>query len=43
MGSKRQLNDALDFLIEGGSINVAEVQRTDGKQGKGKRVYFDLG
>lgn len=43
MGSKRALNEGLDYLVEGGSINVAEVQRLDGKNGKPRRVYFDLG
>ncbi len=43
MGGKRALNEALDYLLEGHSINVAEVQRTDGKAGKPRRVYFDLG
>jgi hypothetical protein len=43
MGGKRALNEALDFLIDGGSISVIEVQPVAGKGGKPKRTYLDLG
>jgi hypothetical protein len=43
MGGKRALNEALDFLIDGGSISVIEVQPIAGKGGKPRRTYLDLG
>ncbi|UPT53102.1 hypothetical protein [Synechococcus phage Yong-M3-232] len=41
MGTRRNLQEALDFLIEGGAVRLIETPRTDGKPGKGKRVYYD--
>jgi hypothetical protein len=45
MGSRRHLNEALDFLSEGGSIRAQEfeTERSDGKKAaKKRRVYFDI-
>lgn len=42
MGGRRALNEALDFLAEGGSIRVDEIKRADGKSGRPKRVYYDI-
>lgn len=42
MGGRRALNEALDFLAEGGSIRVDSIARQDGKAGKPRRVYFDI-
>jgi hypothetical protein len=41
-GTRRQLNEGLDFLTEGGSIRVDEIARADGKPGRAKRVYYDI-
>lgn len=42
MGTRRNLNEALDFLAEGGSVRVQEFGRADGVKGKRpRRVYFD--
>lgn len=44
MGTRNQLNDALAFLAEGGSIRAQEfeTERSDGKKAARKRrVYFD--
>lgn len=41
MGTRRNLQDALDFLIEGGSVRLIETPRADGKAGRGRRVYYN--
>jgi hypothetical protein len=41
MGTRRQLNEALEFLSEGGSIRAQDFERADGAKGKKRRVYFD--
>lgn len=41
MGTRRYLGEAVDFLIEGGTVRCEETPRTDGKAGRGRRVYYD--
>ena len=41
MGTRRQLNEAIEFLNEGGSIRAQDFERADGAKGKKRRVYFD--
>lgn len=41
MGNRRQLNEALEFLVEGGRMTIAEVPREGG--GRARRVYFATG
>jgi hypothetical protein len=42
MGSRRQLNEALDFLIDGGDVlmNEADVERSGAATGRKRRTYF---
>lgn len=42
MGSRRNLNEALDFLIDGGDVlmNEAEVERAGSATGRKRRTYF---
>jgi hypothetical protein len=41
MGTRRHLQDAVDFLVEGGAVRLIETPRADGKPGRGRRVYYD--
>lgn len=41
MGSRRHLNEALDFMLDNGSITLAEVPREGG--GRPRRIYFATG
>lgn len=40
MGSRSKLGEAIDFLVDGGSIVRLEMPRSDGAVGRGRRVYF---
>lgn len=42
MGSRRHLNEALEFLIDGGDVlmNEAEVERAGSATGRKRRTYF---
>jgi hypothetical protein len=41
-GSRRQLQEGLDFLCEGGSIRVDTIKRSDITGGRAKRIYYDI-
>jgi hypothetical protein len=42
MGSRRHLNEAIEFLIEGAIVRCQKFERIDGAAGKRqRRVYFD--
>lgn len=41
MGTRRYLNEAIDFLVEGGTVRCEETPRADGKPGRGRKVYYD--
>lgn len=41
MGTRRHLQEAVEFLIEGGAVRLIETPRADGKAGRGRRVYYD--